>query len=288
MPGVEVVVSPCTVQGEQAPASIVKALRLIQEHSSCQVIILGRGGGASEDLSAFNDENVVREVAACRVPVVSAVGHEVDLVLSDLAADARAPTPTAAAQMVVPDRRELQRRWQMLGKLAARALGERLSRGRRHLVGLRQRLADPRLLLAAYRLRLDDSSRSLLAHISRLVSNKRRLLQAAGLRLVDNSPEKTVEQKRRRLMELGHRSAMVIRFRLQAGRNFWQERSGRLHSLDPRAVLRRGFAQVCDLRQRVIVNSREISSGEQILIRLWRGRLQAEVNRSWPEEEEEN
>lgn len=102
-PLAELVLSPCTVQGESAPASIVEALRRVQDEASPDVIIIGRGGGSLEDLWAFNDERVVRAIYACRVPVISAVGHETDWTLADEVADQRAPTPSAAAEMAVPD-----------------------------------------------------------------------------------------------------------------------------------------------------------------------------------------
>ena len=106
-PPAHIVVADCTVQGASAPAQIVAALRAI-ELAAVDVVIVGRGGGATSDLAAFNDERVVRAVAACRVPVVSAVGHEVDVTLCDLVADRRASTPTAAGELVVPVQHELQ------------------------------------------------------------------------------------------------------------------------------------------------------------------------------------
>ncbi len=102
-PLAELILSPCTVQGESAPASICEALRRMQDEADPDVIIIGRGGGSLEDLWAFNDERVVRAIYACRVPIISAVGHETDWTLADEVADQRAPTPSAAAEMAVPD-----------------------------------------------------------------------------------------------------------------------------------------------------------------------------------------
>lgn len=237
MPAVAVVISPCLVQGEEAPPSIVKALELLQRHGGCQVIIVGRGGGSAEELAAFNDEAVVRAVAGCRIPVVSAVGHEVDLVLCDLAADLRAPTPSAAAELVVPEREELVRRLLLLERLASGALYERLHNLRRRLAAGRERLRDPRLLLAAYRLRLDENVRAASESLVHHLSDWRR--------------------------------------RLDEGR-------GLLQGIDPRAVLRRGYAVVSDQGGITIRDAAQVRVGQPIEVQLWRGRLRGNVTERWP------
>ena len=112
---VRIVVSPCLVQGSDAPETIVAALHAIQRIPELDVVILGRGGGAAEDLLAFNDERVARAIAGCRVPIVSAVGHEVDVSIADLVADVRAATPSNAAELVVPEQRVLRAELQIVG-----------------------------------------------------------------------------------------------------------------------------------------------------------------------------
>ncbi len=144
-PGMPVYLAGCRVQGDEAPREIVDALRRIEEHGLADVVILGRGGGSAEDLAAFNDEAVVRAVAGCRVPVVSAVGHETDLSLTDLAADVRAPTPSAAAELVVPEQATLL----LSVDEAAQRMEEAL---RRRIEAARRRLADLRLLHPGRRL----------------------------------------------------------------------------------------------------------------------------------------
>ncbi|MBN1424803.1 exodeoxyribonuclease VII large subunit [Candidatus Fermentibacteria bacterium] len=157
-PAARILVSAARVQGEGAPASIVKALVDLSVHGGVDVIIVGRGGGAKEDLSCFNDEAVVRAIVRSAVPVVSAVGHEVDMTLADLAADARAPTPSAAAEVVVPDRRDLAMRVNSLSLRARRAFAANtaLARERIRRLGTSHGLRSPKGLVQQRVLRLDD------------------------------------------------------------------------------------------------------------------------------------
>lgn len=156
MPGVPVIVRPVRVQGTEAGGDIAAALTDLNEVPLVDVIIVGRGGGSLEDLWAFNEERVVRSIAASKVPVVSAVGHEIDVTLADLVADCRAPTPTAAAALVVPDRRELRGRLEHICAALLNATRARLRRERSRLEVLGQRLRDPGQAIRARRLRIDE------------------------------------------------------------------------------------------------------------------------------------
>ncbi|MCY0877705.1 MAG: exodeoxyribonuclease VII large subunit [Firmicutes bacterium] len=155
-PGMPVRLLPVTVQGREAPQSIVEALMRIHP-GMADVVIIGRGGGAKEDLAAFNDELVVRAVFHCPVPVISAVGHEIDTTLVDLVADVRAPTPSAAAELAVPELEELLRWHQVLGQRLDHALAQRLQWERDRLQGWVEHglLAHPDSLFREYRHRLD-------------------------------------------------------------------------------------------------------------------------------------
>lgn len=152
-PGVEFLLAPVTVQGGCAPLEIVRAFSRLNRVNDLDVIILARGGGSKEDLWTFNDENVARAVAASRVPVVSAVGHEVDYTLADLAADVRAPTPSAAAELVLPDRRALNQELLSYARRLREALRQQFSRRQQALEHLksRQPWREPAFLLAPER-----------------------------------------------------------------------------------------------------------------------------------------
>lgn len=170
-PGANVVVAQTYVQGPQAPAAIAAALGALAGEPGVDVVVLSRGGGSFEDLLPFSDERVVRAVAACRVPVVSAVGHEQDTPLCDHAADVRASTPTAAARLVVPDERELRERLEHARTGLARGAGAVLERARRSLTADRERLGRAPALL---------------------VERKRAALEALSGRLVALSPQATL------------------------------------------------------------------------------------------------
>jgi len=179
---VNLILSPALVQGKDAPDSLVKALDLVVEHGEADVVILGRGGGSLEDLLPFSDERVVRAVAGCPLPVVSAVGHEIDISLADLAADVRAPTPSAAAEMVVAAKKDFQARIDFIASRLLSARIHRLRDQRERFLAAGSRLIHPRHLLDRGWMRLDDLSFRLVSHSrSRLQSIRSDLGRLSGL-----------------------------------------------------------------------------------------------------------
>ncbi|MBI3786277.1 MAG: exodeoxyribonuclease VII large subunit, partial [Deltaproteobacteria bacterium] len=156
MPQTKVVIRPVRVQGREAPPDIAQAIAEVSEIPEIEVVIVGRGGGSVEDLWAFNDERVARAIAACPVPVVSAVGHEVDITIADLVADCRAQTPTAAAALVVPDRLELQGSVDGLAYHLRACMLRSIDRQRQTLNARARHLRDPRQILKSLRLRIDE------------------------------------------------------------------------------------------------------------------------------------
>jgi len=195
-PLVEVVLSPSLVQGEEAPEALVEALARLNKTEALDVIIIARGGGSLEDLWAFNDERVARAVAACRVPVVSGVGHETDFTITDFVADLRAPTPSAAAAAVVPDARDLRARIYSMTQNLTSLIKNRLGRlqeilGRQaHVL----RLHDPQRALAEQRQRLDDLLRRVATAVEHRLKLKRMGLVGAEARLQALSPRLVLER----------------------------------------------------------------------------------------------
>ncbi len=195
-PPARVTLVPAVVQGSTAPPSLIAALEAAAEVPDVDVVIIGRGGGSMEDLWCFNDEGLVRTVAACPVPIVSAVGHETDFTLTDFAADVRAPTPSAAAEIAVPDRTEL------LGQLDSaqarlqnglRALAER-ARGSLDRLEARVPFARPGDLLAAPTQRLDECSEALVRAVRECLRVASDRLDRLGSRVSDLGPKRTLER----------------------------------------------------------------------------------------------
>jgi exodeoxyribonuclease VII large subunit len=194
LPSVRVVVRPVRVQGQQAGADIVAALADLAAEPEVEVIIVGRGGGSIEDLWAFNEERVARAIVASPVPVVSAVGHEIDVTLADLAADCRAATPTAAATLVVPDARQLQQHLTRRAEGLATALRLVLRRRRERLAVVARLLRDPRQMLQRQRLRIDELGERGARAVRAALRGARARAAAAGERLHALSPLAVLER----------------------------------------------------------------------------------------------
>jgi len=188
-PLAEMILFPSQVQGEGAAEQLIAGLLFFQEYCRVDVIILGRGGGSAEDLWEFNSETLARDVAACEIPVISAVGHESDFTICDFVADLRAPTPSAAAELAVPDRQKLREELRVLGERMRRSASERISRERQSLRGIRQGvLSHPERILDVYRLKCDERERRLRRAAEVGLETKRAKLSATCERLEALNP----------------------------------------------------------------------------------------------------
>lgn len=279
-----ILLAPAVVQGPDAPRSLIRALARLQRWPGVSVIILGRGGGSVEDLWAFNDEHLARAVAACPVPVVSAVGHEVDVSICDLVADLRAATPSHAAELVVPDLRAVEQRLELLTRKLGRALERctlderaRLEGARARLQRVGHRLADARSQrLEVLRRRLDA------CHPRRRLDRDRRRLQGLEARLRE-AAHALVPQARRRLLRLDHR---LVAAGLEAPRDArlrLARAAGALQALSPLGVLERGYAVATDASGQAITDASRVQPGDALDLRLHRGHLRARVTEVEPE-----
>jgi exodeoxyribonuclease VII large subunit len=253
-PQVRVVIYPCLVQGAEAPASIEAALRTAAQRAEVDALLLVRGGGSLEDLWAFNDERVVRAIAASPLPVACGVGHETDVTLADLVADLRAATPTAAAELAAPAQAEL------LAQLAQRARSLQQAT-RRVLDGQAQRvdrlalrLGQPARGLAGQQQALQALARRLVAACARTTERRGEALQPLALRLHGAMARRLAEQP----------------LRLQA-------MAARLAAQDPQQVLQRGYAWVENLEGRPVTSSRSLRPGQAVRAVWADGRATAEV-----------
>ncbi len=300
------VLAAAVVQGDDAPRSLCLALTRLQAWPGVEVIIIGRGGGSIEDLWAFNDERLAHAVAACPVPVVSAVGHEVDVTICDLVADLRAATPSQAAELVVPDRgAAMQRLSGLAARLAPAVLRHALDRRARLEHGIVRLGAVVRGRAGRARARLGRSERALAVQHprARIARDRRRLsavlarLQAHGRTIADAGAERLAGQNARlrgaiaqlvpsrrarlralveRLFARGHH--LVERPRLRLARA-----AASLHALSPLAVLERGYAVVTDETPHVLTDTRAVLPGQAIHVRLRRGTLAAVVTAISPD-----
>ncbi len=275
--GARILLAPAQVQGAGAAESICRALGQLQRVRDVDVIVVGRGGGSADDLAAFNEEVVVRAVASCRVPVVSAVGHDVDVTLVDFAADARAATPSQAAEMVVPDRAsyaELLRRTRMH---LVRAMRGRLGEDRVSFVHAARRLGDPRLVIAAHQQSLDEREARLTAWVRSAVARRREALTQAQHRLAYLHPKAVVARERAELSRLGDRLAHVWGGALERRSTDLQRATGRLDALSPLKVLARGYAIATRDDGRAVRSAGDVVAGDAVHVRVRDARIDATV-----------
>jgi exodeoxyribonuclease VII large subunit len=279
-PSMNILIAPVRVQGAEAPAEIVEALHHLNEMPGIDVIIVARGGGSLEDLMAFNDEGVARAIFASRVPVVSAVGHEIDFTIADFVADMRAPTPSAAAELVVPRRSDLT---QQIRALDARLVsaGERFLKSRKdRLEALSERVRDPRRRLVDLRLGLDERFNSLTASLVRRVRTERDRLRHFQTHLQYLSPGVklanltfVLDNMRKNMITGIFRQVEALRVRL-AGR------TALLDSLSPLSVLARGYAIARIIPEgRVIRDASKLTTGDPVGINVAKGRFDAVVTK---------
>src|SRR6266550_4500119 len=243
---VHVVIRPTKVQGDGAAAEIAHGLRQIVKVPHVDVVIVGRGGGSMEDLWAFNEEPVARAISISPVPVISAVGHESDVTIADLAADVRAPTPSAAAELVVARKEEFSSRIDRLHErlvACARARVQRLSR-RVHELSGRRALAGYTTRLAMTQRRADELTRAMSDALRAAFVSRARRLQAIGRRLDAFDPARRLARNRTTLVAVDGRLRQRMMARMHESRARLGALAGRLDSLSPLAVLARGYA-VC-------------------------------------------
>jgi exodeoxyribonuclease VII large subunit len=275
---VRIVVSPCLVQGAEAPESIVEALRAIQQLPGLDLVIVGRGGGSAEDLFAFNDERVARAIAACGVPTISAVGHEVDVTIADLVADVRAATPSNAAEIAVPDRNALGSELSSRLRALERTMEMAMTRFRILLDRQAQRLRDPREDVAGIRTRLHGLQTRLSRAIGRRMNRYRERAQALALGLSRADPRVRLGRDRARLAGLSSRLRAVAGRLVAASRARLAETGARVQALSPLAVLGRGYAIAIHERTgKALLRASEAEAGDKVTIRLHEGKLVTRV-----------
>ena len=278
-PLLEVDILPVQVQGEAAPAQIVSMLQRAGASGRYDAVLITRGGGSLEDLWAFNDEHLARAIAASPVPVVSAVGHETDFSLSDFAADLRAPTPSVAAELLVPDRRDLLGRLRVLQRriedLQQRRLRDAIQRTDRAL--LRLNALRPQARLSLLQRRQEEALRRLTACWRTQFDRRHARLRHASAVLRASHPEPRLAQLRARLEALAQRPQACIARQLQRDALKLRGAVRSLEAVSPLATVARGYAIVTRADGSVVRSIAQVESGDAVQARLADGELKLRV-----------
>jgi len=273
-PNVHIQIIPVKVQGQGAVEEIAAALALLNARNEADVAILARGGGSLEDLQAFNAERVARAIFASKIPIISAVGHETDYTISDFTADLRAPTPSAAAELVVPQRSELQRRCNELLVRLIKKTSNYFKHLHHKLNNVCQRLNDPRRKFQDYRLRLDDFSMRLIRVILLRIRRERESLLIWNDRLAANSPQILLKKNKKQLEHNYNnllKSLLIYKHFRQIG---LRELTAKLQALNPLAILARGYSITRTIPDAIVVKDSNLVALEQDLeVMLAKGRL---------------
>jgi exodeoxyribonuclease VII large subunit len=276
-----VLIYPAQVQGEAAPREVAAGLRWFNRARNVDVIIVARGGGSIEDLAAFNDEALARVVAASELPVIAAIGHETDFTIVDFVADLRAPTPSAAAELVIRSKHEVEEQLGALARRLIRASRYQLLMARQRLTQLAQHGAFARIadVLGRRQQALDDLTYRLTTAHAGILQQHRRRLDIATARLRSFDVRRRLTAVRRELDARLARLAAAARTGLMRRRNQLDQLSGRLHALSPLNILERGYALVFDAAGNLVKDSSQVRVGDELSARLARGTLGVTVRK---------
>jgi len=279
-PNVAIEIAPVRVQGQGAAEEIAEALNLLNARGNADIIVVARGGGSIEDLQPFNAEVVARAIFSSHIPVVSAVGHETDVTIADFTADVRAPTPSAAAELIVPVKEDMVRGVeQRLGALK-KSMFQRFRLLRERTFHVSQRLIHPSRQIVNYRIRFDDISERMLQGFSRELGKTKDQLDVIQKRLFRSSPRSIVEKLNVILKKNLESLCYKMQFYLQLKRSTLRATTARFHALNPLAILDRGYSVTRVLPDYALVKDvRQVSVGQQVDVTLSRGGLLCRIER---------
>jgi exodeoxyribonuclease VII large subunit len=276
MPSIQVVLYPTLVQGEGAAAQITRAIEIANRRAEVELLIVCRGGGSIEDLWAFNEEPVARAIAASLLPVVSGVGHETDVTIADFVADRRAATPTAAAELVSPNRVEMSLHLQQLARRLQRDIWRRLQSDEQRLDYLARRLQHPGQKLQQQQQRLQQLQARLQHALARRLEQATWRVGMAGQRVPLLRPD--IPQLQRQQAQLQQRMAAAANRQLQLLELRLRHAAAQLQQLNPVAVLERGYSIVETGKGKVLSDASQAQLNQTLTLRLARGRVFAAVN----------
>ncbi|MGR9046191.1 MAG: exodeoxyribonuclease VII large subunit, partial [Gammaproteobacteria bacterium] len=279
-PAIPVILYPVAVQGEQAKLDIVRALSLANNQKRCDVLILGRGGGSLEDLWAFNEESVAYAIYASETPIITGIGHEIDITIADFVADLRAATPSAAAEHAAPDQREWFNRFEALELKLCKLLQRMLSQKNQTLNWLSKRLEQqhPGQKLTRNAQRLDELELRLVRGIQNRLRHARIKLDSRSDTLRQLNPMIRIKTLALQQQQLQRRLASVFSHNLERLKQQLATASQTLHAVSPLATLNRGYALVTNPKSGAVIHSTEqLGPGDRVLTRLAHGRFTSQI-----------
>lgn len=275
-PNMPVLIAPARVQGDGAAAEICRGIQQLAGFDDVDVVVVTRGGGSLEDLWAFNEEPVVRAIRRCPVPVVSAVGHEVDFTLSDFAADVRAPTPTGAAELLVKEKPAVKEWLRVAEGRLERAVARHIEVRRNRLENRQRSLSDPRRIIGERRLTVDRLIQRAERRFKERIGEGRATLRNIEARLSRAHPQARLSAQRDMLGRLEQRAIRAIQADVAREGRRLGELAGRLDALSPLKVLSRGYALAWS-DGHLIRDAAEVKTGDEVRVRVANGEFDATV-----------
>ena len=275
--GIPLILYPTLVQGEFAPDGIVKSIQLATQRAECEVLILARGGGSLEDLWAFNEERVVRAMFACDIPIVTGIGHEIDFTIADFVADQRAATPSAAAEMVVPEALAVQREVHTLSNQISVAVRRKIEQATQRNDLLAHRLIHPTRRYAQARHNFQLLYGRLGSAFRNEINRQKLNFNNTALRLLQHTPQHQLDAAKWHLKTAHGRLTNVAPRLVMAARQRMQTVLGRLNAISPLATLERGYSLVTDESGAVVTQSKQVQVGSRIDVQLAQGALDCRV-----------
>lgn len=278
-PCAPVIIYPTLVQGDSAAPAIAKAIQTANLRKECDVLIVTRGGGSLEDLWPFNEEITAKAIHESKLPIISGVGHEVDFTIADFVADVRAPTPSAAAEIAVPDRLELLLSLRRQGQQLIRQMQQKISSDKQQLAWMQKHLQQqhPRRQLTE-RMQQLDLSEARFVQLQRQIINRLQIKTAnAEARLLQQSPQLRIQHLQQKLQQQTHQLSTCIVKEISNKRSLLAHAAATLDSISPLATLKRGYAIATGNNEKILHRSADVSLGDHIKVRLMQGALMCKV-----------
>jgi exodeoxyribonuclease VII large subunit len=283
-PGLPVIVYPVAVQGVGSVEQITNMITLAGQRNECDVLILARGGGSLEDLWSFNEERVARAIFDCPLPIVTGIGHEIDFTIADFVADQRAPTPTAAAELVTPNQYELQNRLQQRVTQLRHLMQTRLQRHQEKLHWLSRHVQHPGRRVQDWSQRLDEAQIRLFNAMNHQLRHRGSHIIQLRTQLRVNNPATRLQHYHKQLAYLNQQIATGIRYQLERKTRTLADHVRALNTVSPLATLERGYAIVSRADNKTILRSSDqVACGEQVRARLAHGQLLCKVESIEPD-----